>query len=97
MEAALEAGADDVETTADSYEITTSLPRLEAVKDALTARGIAIASAEATKLASLRVPLEGREAETLLKLIDALEDYEDVQKVYSNFQISDDVIARFTS
>jgi YebC/PmpR family DNA-binding regulatory protein len=97
MEAALEAGADDVETSAESYDITTPLARLEAVKEALAKRGIATLSAEATKLASLRVPVEGKEAETLLKLVDALEDHDDVQKVYSNFQISDEILARFTS
>jgi YebC/PmpR family DNA-binding regulatory protein len=97
MEAALEAGADDVETSADGYEITTPLAKLEPVKEALAQRGIATVSAEATKLASLRVPVEGRDAETLLKLVDALEDHDDVQKVYSNFQIPDDVLARLTS
>ena len=96
MEAALEAGADDVETTADSYEVTTPLAKLEAVKEALTKCGIALVSAEATKLASLRVPVEGKEAETLLRLVDALEDHDDVQKVYSNFSISDEVMARLS-
>ena len=96
MEAALDAGADDVETGAESYEIVTPLARLEGVREALTKRGIPVASAEATKIASLRVPLEGKEAESLLRLVDALEDHEDVQKVYSNFQISDEVMARLS-
>jgi YebC/PmpR family DNA-binding regulatory protein len=96
MEAALEAGADDVETSADSYEITTPLGKLEAVKEALAGRGIAVASAEATKLASLHVPVEDREAQTLLRMVDELEDHDDVQRVYSNFQISEEMMARLS-
>lgn len=96
MELALEAGADDVEISGDHYEITTTPAHLESVKAALARRQIAVMSAELTKLASLHVPIEGREAESLFKLIDALEDHDDVQKVYSNFSASDDLIARFT-
>ena len=97
METALEAGADDVETGAESYEIVTPQGKLEAVKEALAARGIAVMGAEFTKRSSLQVPVEGREAETLLRLVDALEDHDDVQKVYSNFSISDEVMARLSS
>jgi YebC/PmpR family DNA-binding regulatory protein len=97
METALEAGADDVETGADSYEIVTPQGKLEAVKEALAARGIAVTGAELTKRSSLQVPVEGKEAETLLRLVDALEDHDDVQKVYSNFSISDEVMARLSS
>jgi YebC/PmpR family DNA-binding regulatory protein len=97
MEAALDAGADDVESGAESYEITTPIARLEAVKEALVSRGIAVASAEMTKVSSLHVPVEGKEAESLLRLVDALEDHDDVQKVYSNFQVSDEVMARLSS
>jgi len=96
MEAALDAGADDVESSAESFEITTPVSRLEAVKEALVARGIAVVSAEMTKLASLHVPVEGKEAETLLRLVDALEDHDDVQRVYANFDVSDEVLARMS-
>ena len=96
MEAALDAGADDVETGLESYEITTPMARLEAVKDALAARKIPVASAELTKLASLHVAVDGKEAEALLRLVDALEEHDDVQKVYSNFEISEELIARLT-
>jgi|SRR5438132_5683614 len=96
MEAALEAGADDVETGLESYEITTPMGRLEAVKDALAARKIPVASAELTKLASQHVAVEGKEAEALLRLVDALEEHDDVQKVYSNFDISEELIGRLT-
>jgi len=96
MEAALDAGADDVETGLESYEITTPMACLEVVKDALAARKIPVASAELTKLASLHVAVDGKEAEALLRLVDALEEHDDVQKVYSNFDISEELIARLT-
>jgi YebC/PmpR family DNA-binding regulatory protein len=96
IEAALEAGADDVATAGDTYEVTMPPARLEAVKDAVAGQGIPVASAEVTRLASLHVSVEGKDAETLLKLVDALEDHDDVQKVYSNFTVSDDVIARLS-
>jgi len=94
MEAALDAGADDVIGEGDTFEVTTPPARLEPVREALAASGIAIANAELTRHASLQVPVEGREAETLLKLVEALEDHDDVQKVYANFSISDEVMAR---
>ena len=94
IDAALEAGADDVVTETESYEITTPPAKLEAVRGSLAGRGISIVSAELTKIASLHVPVEGKEAETLLKLVDALEDQEDVQRVYANFDVSEDVISR---
>ena len=96
LEAALDAGADDVETGLESYEITTPMARLEVVKDALAARKIPVASAELTKLASLHVAVEGKEAEALLRLVDALEEHDDVQKVYSNFDIPEELIVRLT-
>ena len=96
MEAALDAGADDVTSEGESYEVLTPTGRLEAVRDALAQRGIPVTSAEHTRLASLHVPVEGREAETLLRLVEALEDHDDVQKVYSNFDVSEDLMAKLS-
>jgi len=96
MEAALDAGADDVMAEGESFEILTAPNRMEMVREALASRGIAIASAEVTRIAGLHVPVEGKEAETLLRLVEALEDHDDVQKVYSNFDISEDVMARLS-
>ena len=96
IELALDAGAEDVLTAGESYEITTPPARLEAVKDALAGRAVPAISAELTKLSSLQVPVDSKEAGTLLRLVDALEDHDDVQKVYSNFSISDDVMARLS-
>ena len=96
METALEAGADDVATEGEAYEILTPVSRMESVKDAVAAKGFSVVSAEITKLASLQVPVDGREAETLLRLVDALEEHDDVQKVYANFQVPDEVLDRLS-
>jgi YebC/PmpR family DNA-binding regulatory protein len=94
MELALEAGAEDVGGEGDVYEVLTLPAAFEAVKDAITAKGIAVQTAEQTKIASLQVPLTEKEAEALLRLVDALEDSDDVQKVHTNFTVSDDVMAK---
>jgi len=66
------------------------------VKDAFAAKKIPMQSAEITKVASMQVPLDESGAVPCSKLIDALEDHDDVQKVYSNFSVSDDLLARLT-
>ena len=67
-----------------------------AVKDALAAKGIPLQSAELTKLASVHVPLSDSEAASVLRLVEALEDHDDVQKVYANYSVSDETLARLT-
>jgi YebC/PmpR family DNA-binding regulatory protein len=94
IEAALEAGAEDVATEGEGYEIQTAPAQLETVRESLTARGIAIQSAESLKLASLMVPVDERTAEQLLRLVDALEDHDDVQRVYANFTVPDEIMTR---
>lgn len=96
MEVALDAGAEDVVTGAEAYEITTTLAHLEPVREALVARGIAILDAEAVKMASVTVPLGEREAPSVLRLIDVLEELDDVQKVHANFEIPDEVLAKLS-
>ena len=96
METALEAGADDVQTDGDPWEVLTPPGALEAVKDALAKHGVAMSSAEVTRIASLQVPVSEKDAEAILRLIDALEDHDDVQKVYSNFNVPDEVMARLS-
>lgn len=96
IELALEAGADDVNTEGDTYEVLTPIAQFEAVREALVAKGIALQNAEITKLASLQVPVSEKEAEAVLKLIDALEDNDDVQKVYANFNVPDELLARLS-
>ena len=96
IEIALDAGADDVSTEGESFEVLTPPAAFEAVRAALAAKQIAVASAEVTKLASLQVPLSDREAEAVLRLVDALEEHDDVQKVHANFSIPEEVMARLS-
>jgi len=96
IDLALEAGADDVSTEGDAYEILTPPAKFEAVKEALAAGKLTAQSAELTKLSSLQVPVTEKDAEAILRLIDALEDHDDVQKVYSNFSVPDEVLARLS-
>jgi YebC/PmpR family DNA-binding regulatory protein len=94
FEAALDAGADDVHSGVEAYEITTPVAALEAVKEALTAKSIPVVSADLVRIASVQVPLDERAAAAILKLVDALEDHDDVQKVHANFAVTDDILAR---
>jgi YebC/PmpR family DNA-binding regulatory protein len=96
IEIALDAGADDVTAGTETYEILTPPTALEAVKDALSAKGVPVQSAEQTKIASMTVPLAESEAGAVLRLLEALEDHDDVQKVYANYDLPDEVLARLT-
>ena len=89
MDAAIEAGAQDVVTASDgSIEVLTTPAEFEAVRDAMTSARLAPEHAELTMRADLRIPVEGEAAESLVKLIDVLEDLDDVQQVYTNADIS---------
>jgi YebC/PmpR family DNA-binding regulatory protein len=91
---ALEAGADDVEFEEDTAEIVTGTEALEPVRAALLAGGFAVASAEIAMLPANTVSIDDEEtARKLLKLLDALEDNDDVQQVYANYDIDDEVMA----
>ena len=93
LEVALDAGADDVVTQSDgSFEITTSMEQLGAVKDALIATGFLVQDSAITMIASTEVDIDLDTAEKLLPLMDHLEDLDDVQKVYTNARISDEVM-----
>lgn len=93
LEAALEAGADDVITEGATIEVRTVAGVLRSVRDALERAGVVIDSAEVTMVPSTTVPLQKPEAQRVLKLIEALEDLDDVQEVYSNFDIPEEVLA----
>jgi transcriptional/translational regulatory protein YebC/TACO1 len=85
MEAALEAGAEDVVTEDDgSIEVLTSPESFDAVHAALTGAGLAPASAELTQRASTRIPVAAADGRRVLELLEVLEDLDDVQHVYSN-------------
>lgn len=93
LEAALEAGAEDMEREGDSYVVTTSLSDFHAVQDALRASGIDITEASLVMNPKTTVRVEGRDAEKLIGLLEALEDQEDVQQVYSNLDIDEALLA----
>lgn len=94
MEAALEAGAEDVVSNDDgSIDVVTTPDSYLSVKEAMIAAGFTPATAEVTMQASTSTELNAREAEKMLRLIDRLEDLDDVQNVYSNAEISDEVLA----
>ena len=92
LELALESGAEDMQSDDESYEIRTAPADLEVVRSALEAKGIAYDSAEATMLPQNRVTLDERRAQQTLRLMDALEDLDDVQQVYANFDIPDAIM-----
>jgi len=95
LEVVLEAGAEDVVSQSDgSVEITTAIESFGAVRDALENAGFELASSTMTMVASTEVELDLEAAQTLLRLIEHLEDLDDVQNVYSNASISDEVMGQ---
>ncbi|MGA1741063.1 MAG: YebC/PmpR family DNA-binding transcriptional regulator [Pseudohongiellaceae bacterium] len=98
MEAALDAGAEDIINNSDgSIDVYTSFENFGTVKDALDAAGLSASNAEVTMLASTEVDLDAENAEKLMNVVDSLEDLDDVQNVYSNANISDEVLAQLDS
>jgi YebC/PmpR family DNA-binding regulatory protein len=89
---AIEAGAEDMKTEKDVYEITTAPENFEKVRDALKEKNIPIQNAEITMLPSNYIKLEGQTAKQILSLMDALQSHDDVQQVYANFDIPDEII-----
>ncbi|MBR9982444.1 MAG: YebC/PmpR family DNA-binding transcriptional regulator [Desulfatitalea sp.] len=92
MEVALEAGAEDVRAEDDAYEVITEPDDFEAVKAAIDAKGLACEVAEVTMLPQTMAPVEGENASRMIRLIEYLDDLDDVQKVYTNADLPDDVI-----
>lgn len=93
MMAALEGGADDVAESGDQWEVTCDPSDLPAVRAELEGAGVTIDSADVTYLPSTSVPVDESSAGKVLRLVDALEDLDDVQEVYANFDIPDSVLA----
>jgi YebC/PmpR family DNA-binding regulatory protein len=96
MEIVLDAGASDFEVLEDLYEITTAPEALEDVVEALENKGIETALAEITMKPQNTVRLEGKHAEQMIKLYEALDEHDDVQKVYANFDIADEVLEQLS-
>jgi transcriptional/translational regulatory protein YebC/TACO1 len=93
--AAIDAGADDVEMSEDVLEIYCDWTQLHAVRQALIDAGITIAGAEKTMRPQTLVQPDEKDALSVMRLIEKLEDLDDVQKVYSNLDITDEVAAKF--
>jgi YebC/PmpR family DNA-binding regulatory protein len=91
--AVLDAGAEEVNDLGDSFEVVAEATDLVAVRTALQQAGIDYDSAEASFLPSSSIPLDADAARKVFRLIEALEDCDDVQNVYANFDVSDDVLA----
>lgn len=94
---AIDAGAEDVDTEADPLEIVTGAAQLEAVRNALEAGGIKVESAELMMEAKSTVEVDGSQVRQNMRLIESLEDHDDVQRVSANFDIPDDVLAEAAS
>lgn len=94
---AIEAGADDFKVEEGFYEIYTPFEALDAVQSALEAKGIRIESAQSTYIPQNTVRVEGKQAEQLLKLMQALEENDDVEDVYANFDIDETVMEQIGS
>jgi transcriptional/translational regulatory protein YebC/TACO1 len=97
MEVALEAGALDVKESGREFDITADPASFEGVKKALEEAGFKHNYAEVTMVSQNNIRLSGREAEQMLKLMEGLEDSDDVQKVYGNFDIAEEEMERLSA
>lgn len=90
LAAALDAGAEDVKTTEDNYEVFASPGELSDVTERLRAAGLPVTSSDVTRIPSSTARVEGKEAQQVIRILDALEDHDDIQQVYANFDIPDE-------
>ncbi|MBK6420746.1 MAG: YebC/PmpR family DNA-binding transcriptional regulator [Gemmatimonadetes bacterium] len=97
LEAALEAGAEDFARDGDQYVVSTTVPTFHAVQEALKARQLELESAEVAMVPKSTVKVEGKQAEQMIKLMEALEELDDVSKVFSNFDIDASQLAEASS
>ncbi|MCU0665988.1 MAG: YebC/PmpR family DNA-binding transcriptional regulator [Candidatus Omnitrophica bacterium] len=97
MNLVLEAGAEDMKSDDKNFEITTDLQNFEKVKAAIDQKGIKCQDAEVTMIPSSTIKLGESEAKQLLALIDALEEHDDVQQVYANFDIPDEIMEKISN
>ncbi len=92
METAIEAGAEDVKDDGGNFEVITAPEDFEPVKQAIEGASIPYSEAEVTMLPKTTANLEGKDAEQMIRMMDAFDDCEDVQKVYTNADIPDEVM-----
>jgi len=97
LEIVLEAGAEDLKSDDKNYEVTSDVANFEKVKQSLDVKGVKYQTAELTMIPSSSVKLSGNSAKQLLSLIDTLEEHDDVQQVYANFDIPDEIMEEINS
>lgn len=97
MELALESGAQDVKLEDDMFEITTDPSEFETVRKAVEEQGWKIEEASITMIPQNSVKLDGKKAEQMLKMMDILDDHEDLQNVYANFDISEEEMMKLSA
>ncbi len=97
LEIALECGAEDMQLADDFYEIYTSFEDFHKVRNAFEEKSIVMESAELTMIPQNTIKVEGKTAEQMLKLLEALDDHDDVQNVYANFEMEDAEMERLVS
>lgn len=97
MAIALDAGAEDMKKEGDAFEVYTSIEDFEKVKKALQDKNIPLASSELTMMPQTTIRLDDKNGHQMLRLMEALEDHEDVQDVYANFDIPEEVMAAFSA
>lgn len=97
MTIVLDAGAEDMKSDEKNYEIYTSVQSLEQVKQALQTKGIKWQVAELTMLPSSTVKVTGNDAKQVLSLVEGLEEHDDVQRVYANFDIPDEILEQMAA
>lgn len=90
LASALDTGAEDVKVTDDSYDVYTSPGEVAAVAEALKAAGLPVVSSDVTRVPITTVQVHGKEAQQVLRLLETLEDHDDVQQVFANFDIPDE-------
>ena len=93
LELIMDAGGDDLQIVGDYYEITTSIETFESVRKTIENSGLKVQSAELTRIPQNTVNVEEKNCKSLLRLMDMLEDHDDIQKVYSNFDITDELMS----
>ncbi len=97
MTIALDSGAEDVKSDDKNYEITTPLQDFEKVKQALLDKGLKLQTAEVTMIPSSTIKVTGGDAKQVLGLVEALEEHDDVQQVYANFDIPDEILEQMAA
>jgi transcriptional/translational regulatory protein YebC/TACO1 len=97
LEVVLDAGADEVNDLGDSFEVVAQPSDLVAVRTSLQTAGIDYESAETSFLPTMSIPIDSETAKKVFELIEAIEELDDVQNVYGNFDVSDEVMASLSS